>query len=494
MRKFLLLIFMVAFSGMGGVFAENTASPILLVPTARALSLEQVSDLALENSLDIQIAKFDLYIAKTDILKAYSIFDAFLDFGLSYTDDGNKPASSLLGTTTKTNEYSAQFSKKFSTGTTFTADIADTRVHSDSSFASINPYHESSAGITLNQELGKNFFGLTDRSQVKKVHLDVLRSEYVVLDDIETSLQQVQAAYWNLALKDQILKIRQDMLGRAQELYAIYQEKSELGLAEKVDLLAVRANLKVRENGVLEAQLNRQTAKNDLLFLLNINDLSVDLVAQDRLEMVPQMVGVYDALRVAIIQRRDYQKVFLDIRNAGLDVEIKRNALWPEVDLNASFTRNGLEGKSSRSWSEVGSEDYSEVKVGFNVKIPLNNREAKAERAQAELTKEQLLLKLKRTERLVLREINNKVNRVNTSASRIDLFSELLKVQGDKLQEERNRLAWGRSSSDIIIRYENDYLEARMSYFKAFFDYRVSLLDLELAQNNLLGRYWEGEL
>ena len=51
------------------------------------LSLKGVSDLALANSLDIQIAKFDAYRERTSLKKEESIFDTFLKAHVSYFRD-----------------------------------------------------------------------------------------------------------------------------------------------------------------------------------------------------------------------------------------------------------------------------------------------------------------------------------------------------------------------------------------------------------------------
>ncbi|MCK5491896.1 MAG: TolC family protein, partial [Candidatus Omnitrophica bacterium] len=91
-------------------------------------------------------------------------------------------------------------------------------------------------------------------------------------------------------------------------------------------------------------------------------------------------------------------------------------------------------------------------------------------------------------------DINNKVNRVNTMENQVNLFKSIVAVHKKKLDIEIKRLNSGRSNSDTLIRYEEDLLNARLSLANSLFNYRISNLDLELAQNLLLDKYWKGEL
>ena len=74
------------------------------------------------------------------------------------------------------------------------------------------------------------------------------------------------------------------------------------------------------------------------------------------------------------------------------------------------------------------------------------------------------------------------------------LSSIARQIPEDKLNEEMRRLGYGRSSSDIIIRYEEDLIQARLDLARSLFDYRLSLVALDLIKNTLLDQYWSDEL
>ena len=461
---------------------------------AETISLEQISKSAIENSLDMQIAKYDAYIKRTHLGKAKSIFDTFLYGRTNTTSDEKTKTSVLYGDKTILNTYNAGFQKKLFTGTTIGLDALHTRTDTDSPFNTFNPTHEATAGISISQPLGKNIFGLSDRAQVEITKLDIENSEFTSLDNMEQILANIQIAYWNFALKNEELRIKKDILRKAERLNQIYKEKHKSGLAENVDALAVEANLTVRESDVLMAKLQLDTAKINLLFLLNEEDITKKIRPVDQLDITPQLVSLTPSIKRAIEFRRDYKKVKNSLDLMNINLSVKKNALWPEIDLTASFERNGIDVSGDDAWDNLKDEENREYTVGVAFKFPLENSYARAEYKETKMQKKQLILVLKKTERKILSDINNSVNKVNTLRYQVDLSSTLVSLQENKFNEESKRLKFGRSNSDLIIRYENDLLEALLNYARNIFEYRKSVIELDLAQNTLLDKYWEDEL
>lgn len=490
--KNIILLFLMCLSFNLGIFAENFVDSQKKTELKK-ISIEDVSRLALQNSLDIQIAKFDAYIKRTDLPREESIFDAFINASIEYSKDKSAKSSTLLGSEIIEKSYSVELEKKLPTGTTVTVGGSNVTTKSDSLTSTMNPINEAAAEVLVVQELGKNFFGIADRANIEITKIDIDNSEYTSLIDIEKILYDAQVTYWKFVLKGEELIITEDMLKEAQKLYSIYQKKYKLGLVERADLLAAQVNVVVRQNSVIEARLEKQAAKNDLLFLLSESNFNLQLEALDSLEVTPVSVDLYDSLKDAIEKRRDYEKIKNKLKAKDIDIVIKENALWPQIDLEASYKRNGLDSNLRQSWGNVTGNDNPEIFVGLNLRIPLENREAKADLEQVNLEKEQLLLSLKRTERLILKEINNRVKDVNIFKNEVGLYSSIVELQQDKLKEEAKRLSYGRSSSDLIIRYEEDVLAARLSKAAALYRYRVSNIGLDLDKNILLSKYWEAD-
>jgi len=458
------------------------------------LSLEDVTELALENSLDIQIAKFDAYIKRTSQDKAESIFDTILSAEASYDYDKKMQSSTLAGSYTKEHSFSLGLEKKLPTGTTLSLDATNTKKRTDSIYAALNPYHEAEAEFTVKQSLGKNFFGLADRADIKVTRIDIENSDFTSLDKIEGDLFAVQESYWNFVLKDTELAIKKDMLKKAEVLFAIYKDKSSLGLVEESELLAIEALVFTRKSEVDIAALERETAKNNLLFLINQGGFKTEIRPKNNLFCSADTVDLYEVLNAAVQNRRDYKRIKNELKRNKINVVVRKNALWPEIDLEASFARNNLASDRSSAWEDFTKGSNDEIFFKLSFKVPLENREAKAEFEKINLEAERLLLRLKRLERLILQEINDKVNNVNTMQIQVKLFEQTVKIHTKKLDKQISRLEFGRSDADTLIRYEEDLLGARLSLATYLFRYRRSLIELDLAENSLLDKYWKEPL
>ena len=134
-------------------FAEETALSQEAETQGKkyALSLDEVSKLALTNNFDIQLAKFDVGIAKTKKGIAESIYDTILKAEISYKNEQSKQSSTLAGTKTLDNDYNVGVSKKLPVGTIVSVDALNNRHWTNSPFVSLSPSHDSAMGVTVEQ-------------------------------------------------------------------------------------------------------------------------------------------------------------------------------------------------------------------------------------------------------------------------------------------------------------------------------------------------------
>ncbi|MDP8259485.1 MAG: TolC family protein [Candidatus Gygaella obscura] len=458
------------------------------------LSLADVSRIAIENNLDIQIAKYDAYIKRTDDLSSRSIYDTIFSASASYKNDELASSSSLAAGKTTTRDYGVGVSKKTSTGTTIGVDLENQRVDTDSSLVSINPSNEASAKFSLKQELGKNFFGLKDRSDIKITKFEILNSDYTSLDKIEDVLLSVQKAYWKLAYLYEELEVRKDMLKKAKKLMTIYDDKYTLGLVEDPDLFAARANVLSRKNELNITKKQLELANSNLLLRLNEENEALDVLTKDKIKFKVCDVDLNESLEQAVLHRRDYARGKNNIKAKNINLVMKKNNLWPEIDLSASLAKNGIDSSYSEALSSINKSDNKEFYVGLTIKIPFENSNARAQLSKARLEKAKYLASLKQIERKILIEINDKITILNSLLNQVDTSVSIVDLQQQKLAAEEDRFNVGRSSSDILIRYQEDLLNARLSLVGYIYEYELAKIDLLKSEGVLLNEYVKGEV
>jgi outer membrane protein TolC len=481
---------MVFMRGMGpaAVLAQEEK-----VKTIYKLSLDEATQVALENNFDIQLAKYDTWISRTDKQVAESIYDTMFEAEAEYRNNQSKRTSTILGTKTVDNDYNIGLSKKMPTGTTIGVDLENNRNFNNAVFSTSPLTHESALGVTVEQDLGKNFFGIQDRGDVKITLIDIENMEYTSLNKIEGSIAEVQKAYWDLVLQIERAKIEEEMVGEAKKLYDLHQEQLETGLIEIPEAIASEANYKARKNELLLALNQVQAQENVLKFLLNIeNDISIDPTEEFNLSAHEE--ALLEAMKQAFENRQDYKKAHKEIDAKDIKLSMKKNNLWPEINLTATLERNGLGDHFKQAVTEITNENNPDFFAGFAVSFPLENREAKGQLKAAEFEKAKVLLELKFLERQIALDITDQVRDCNVYQELAVNSQEIARLQTQKLEEEKERFRYGRSNTDTLIRFQENLVQAKSDVVEAIHRYRAALVDLRLKEGTLLKEYWEGEL
>lgn len=455
------------------------------------LTLQEASRLALENNFTVQLAKYDAWIERTGEKDAKSIYDTVLEAEASYLDSQLARATTITGTRNVEHDFRAGLSKKLPTGTTIGVGYFSDRTRTNSAFATINPNYDTAVEFSVNQELGRNFFGIQDRGTVKITKRQILNSRYLSLRQIEEEVARVQGAYWELILQMEQVRTRRNMLGQAKRLFEFNQDRASHGLVEDPELLASEANYRARANDLLLAENELRNKENILRLLLNIEADETTLIPTGELEAPAAEPALGDSIKRAFENRPDYQLALTDIEIQDIRLSMARQGLWPEIDLKASLIRNGLDRQFKEAFSEVTSEDNPEFLTSLLVKMPLENNAAEAEKEAARLSQARALVNLKKVERTIAVEIMNQVRTVKVLNEQAQNRRIIAELEQSKLKAEEKQFENGRSDTDTIIRFQEDVFAAEAAALEAEYIHRVALIDLNLLEGTILNPYWE---
>lgn len=465
----------------------NVDMPSVLAEEQKILQLDidEVNRLALDNNFDIQVYRLDSSISEKELLKAQAVYDTELGASYEYDEDRLKRSSVIYGSraTSATQEFS--LNKTLPTGTVLSLGASQGKAATDSPYSTLNPYHESEASISITQPLAKNALGIIDRNTVKISGLGVENATYTSLDKIEKELAEVQKAYWGLLLTNKKLDLARETLESARNLYSANEKSFDIGMVEPPELYAVEANLKEKESDLLLATDTLNSALNLIRLKLNINK---DVVVSPKDEFGhEELTAIFeDILKQALIHRRDYKQARNSVKANDLYVQMKKNSLWPEIDLAGTIKKNGLDREFGKTVREISAGDYGEYTVGVTFSFPLENSTARAEYSQKELEKVKALVELKKTECLILVECHDAFIHARSIYGSIKLLETATELQHKKYLGEQDRFKKGRSDTDRLIRYQNDYLSAKLKYLQSLYGYKAALIDLKLAMNRLL--------
>jgi len=454
------------------------------------LSLEDCVLFSIYNSFDVKLAKLDLYIAETDLLYSEAVFDTTFFGEVTYNEDKSQQLSVFSPDNTQINVYSAGLTKKIPTGTELTAMYSDTRSWNNSQFFTRNPAHNAQLTLEAKQPVGKNFFGYIDRNNITLTKLAIENADLDTQDKIEKHVAEVEKAYWRLVFRKKIVQIRSEILEKAEKLHEANKRNHDIGLIEKAELLASQANLIQRKTDLILAKNNYRKTEENLKLVMNLED---DFRIYPSAEFTGiDLAGSMEAsLREAFANRRDYMARQRDIEIKKVNLKIKENQKWPEIDLVASMAMNGIDPKFAKAAGKTTVADNTNLFAGVEFSWPIENSAARSEYKKASHEKEKALFLMKKTERSIITEVVNAYRDVLTFNENLKNFEERVTLQSQKLDEEEKRFRHGRSSTKNLIDFQQDLLAAELSYALAMLDLAISDVDLERAKNALLSKYGE---
>jgi len=475
--------------------APRELAPVAAAPATEAvrLSLRDALVLALRKNLDLRIARIAPEVLEDDVQQALATFDPVVVTELASGKSRAQPASRLEGTTISESDVfsgALAYQRRLTTGSLLQTAVEDSQAGTNSQFSDFGSVNTGSAGISFTQPLLKG--------RGRRVNLAPIRLARNRLDmgyhDFRRTAEAVaaltEAAYWNVVYARENLKIRKLTLHQAEQLRELIREKVQVQVLTRNDLTQAEAGVASREGSVILAEQTLSDVEDQLKGLTSLIDSAdardAEIVPVTEAPVSTAPVDVVRSLRHAFEHRPEYLSAKLDLENRQILLVTATDSRYPQLDLSAALSLNGVTGNFANTTDSVLSRDYYEFNVGLSLELPVGLRSARSlvKRRQAE--KAQALLSFKKLEQDILLQARAAVRRVVSARKRIRTTEVARKLQKDKLESEQERLRIGRSTAQEVLDFQVDLSLAETSHLKAILDYRKALVDLELAQGTLL--------
>jgi outer membrane protein len=452
------------------------------------LSLDDTIDICLERNLEIQIARLELSIKETDLPTALARYDTEVEFDIDHEQDEAERASVIQGSKSDTTRYNFAFKRLLRFGTTLAMNFFNQRQATNSSFSSINPSYDTDFEVSLAQPLLKNKGGLIDQSEVAITRIEIEKMDQDTQDKIEEVLFECEKAYWELVRSHEQVDLKTQSLQKAQRFFNINKERLRTGLVEKPDVLAAEANVREKELDVLIAENNFVSRSHDLSLILNLK-IEGKIMPTESPEFYEQPAFLDKSVVEAFTNRRDYLNAQKNIKEKNIALSMKKNERWPQLDLTATLTGNGLDPSWEDAFGESFANNNPTYFIGLTGSFSLEGREERAQLDKAEIEKASTILSFQQIELTMIKEVNQAVRDLNLAVVKVEKYTLVKSLQEEKLKEEEKKFSYGRSDSDTLIRFQNDALQASEKSLDAAINYKLASVNLSRIKNTLLSTH-----
>jgi len=373
-----------------GALANSPRLEQLIKENKMELSLQDAIALALENSMDIVVTRYNPWIADVSVLKTKAggfgygtpgsvavgstanlpslNYDPIVTETISLADatvpinnpflsgtagTGVSNAVSAAPLTTHSTTFNTQYQQWFDLGSYF-AVAWDNNRSSSNAANFFNPYVNSSLVLTLSQQLLAGAGRFVNRPNILIAENNRKIADLAFAQQAITTVTNTITAYWELAYARENVKVQQQAVTVAEKLYNDNKKQLEIGTMAPLDVTRAESELATDRTNLIVAQT---TQLQDELILKNFiskdptasNLINVEVIPTDKPES-PEAIeaaSFEDAVKEAFQKRPDVREQAYNLDNANIDVRATKNALLPTASLGFQYTSAGLAGNSS---------------------------------------------------------------------------------------------------------------------------------------------------
>ena len=480
-------------------------SDVPVADNAIQLSLDDAVTIAMQRNLGLLVERYDRQQFHLRIGESLGIYDLALG-AQAFEDRETSPStSSLAGAgvlTTKQRNFNFGVDQLVPWGGVATAAFNLFRRESNNRDLTVNPVYSSDLDFIYTQPLLRNLGRtVTERGiKIARINSDISRETFE--QQVATTLQLVENAYWDLVQARKEVEVAQESLGLAQDLHRMNKVRVDVGTLAPLELVQSEVGIATRQESIILAQQTRDNAEDTLRQLLHFEEgqlWDLPIVPTTPPETPPTQIDLAQSIGTALQERPELRNQELQIDLRALDVAFFRNQMLPQLNLTARYGYNGIGGTVrnpvtgevvaggvSDSIRQLRDRDFDGWRLQLDFAYPLQNRAARARKAIADVNLEQGKAQMTQLQETVRTEVRRAVRGVRTAQQEIESAGASTRLAEQNLDAERKRYENGLSTSFQVLQIQEDLTEARSRQVAAIAGHRRALAEYYRATGRLL--------
>ncbi len=434
-----------------------------------------------------------------------------------------------------------QYTQYFHTGSEFQAGLTTNRTSTNlGAFNLYNPFLQSTLTLQVTQPLLRGFGSLPNTRLI----IEAKNTEKVGLlqlsQQVMATVTQVSNDYWELVYARENVKVEEASVHVSQTLYDDNKTRASIGTLSRLDVLTAQSQLASDKQALVQAQSVQLQDETTLLNDITKSPLDVAFLGIEIVPTTPisepieiENIKIQDAVKEAWEKRPELQQMALNLKNAGIEVKATRNELLPSLNLFAEYIATGLGGvQTSTLTSPTGTYlpgvpvvdangnpipgyfeatalsttsqavfpggigdtlsrmirgNYPSFEVGINFTLPIRNRAAQADNAQALLNQRQQETQYRQEQNVIFVNVRNALIALQEDRASLAAATEARSLAVQTFEAEQEKYKLGASTSYDVVLRSRDVTTAQGTELRV----SINLLEDELKLNQAIGRTLE---
>jgi outer membrane protein len=515
-----------------GYFRETLVSPNMHVelkpPTRLAdfvedgkleLSLRSYIELVMANNTDVAITKLNVDTAKNAILRGYALFDPFVT--ASFNSQRTKtPSTSALDAAstlaTLSQPVNFNYAQVLQNGTSYNVSFSELKSTTNSGFATLNPAYNSGLSVAFTQPLIKNRGLFVNRIPIMLAQSRYKKAGFDLKTSLITLLTNAELAYWLTVQLRENLRVQESALDLADKFLKRSQRELELGAISKLDIYQPQLQFAQAQSQVSQATYLLRQQEDALRKWIgadldpDIRKLPIVLTESVAAPLSSPRLDGEMLIEKALLMRPDLRSQMQDLDTDDLTIKQVSNALKPDLSLTGVYTSQGIGGtffQRTNVFNGVANQstisrilpggfgDSLDQLFGFGfpiygfgvrLRLPIRNRQAAADMADAIVNKRRDALQVRGVEQQVRLDVLTSVNLVESSKVSLALAIQSRDFAQKRLDAENKKYELGTSQIFLVLQAQTDLINAESNVVIQSINYKRNILNMLQTTGELL--------
>jgi outer membrane protein len=411
----------------------------------------------------------------------------------------------------------------------------------------INPFAESSLTVQFTQPLLNGFGKLPNTRFILEAKNTVQVGQSQFAQQVINTVTQVSNDYWELVYARENVKVEQATVAVDQQLYENNKKQLEIGTMAPLDVITAESQLASDQQALVQAQTTQLQDETTLLVAITKDPLAMSLAGVEIAPATPistpeviENLPLQTAVEEAWQKRPELQQAALNLKNSDIEVQATKNALLPTVSIFGLYEQIGLAGVVRGTASTpngfapvltepvlfangtpatfgsppspifVGAETFNSVtttrvagladdwnsmirnhfptyEAGINLTLPLRNRSAQADNAQAALTQRLQQTQYRQTQNTIVLNVRQTLIALLQGRAAVTAAEKAEMLAQQTLDDEQKKYQLGSSTSYNVVLRSRDLTAAQGTLLRD----RINLVEAEVNFNQAMGRTLE---
>ncbi len=479
------------------------------------LSLKNYLELVMANNPDIAVQKLNVDFSRDAILRAFSVFDPLASASFS-TARQQTPSSTLLAgastLNTLTQPFALGYQQTTPTGMQYNLSFTDTRTSTNSSFSTFNPQLSSGFLFNITQPLLRGRGMFITRIPISIATSRLKAADFSFHDQVIQLLAAAENAYWDVVNARETLRVQEESLKLADAALTRAKKEIELGATSKLEVFQPEANRANSELGVIQARFQLQQVENALRRQMGA-DLdpayskmplllteSVDMPVESR--PIDREASIDSALR----HRPDLLSAIQNLDVDDLGIRQADDRMRPYLALTAQYGSSGLggvyypgtdltnptaivapvPGGLADALRGVFGFSYPIYGFGLTLTLPIRDRNAAANLADAVVQKHMDALRVRSTQENVRLQVLNAITLVEQSQESVRIAKIARDLAQKRVEADQQRYELGVITLFFVLDSQNAFVQAESNLVAQTISYKRNQLNLLQRTGELL--------